>query len=171
MIVKAFKQFETWGDIFNPALYAKPLRTKSDLIYCAVEFGGHSKEYHYITDDDTIDEGDTVIVPVGKDNRETEATVVEKIYCKENDVPYPLSKVKKIIRKIESISGITPDLIEGLVGKRIKIVCEDYLSYIGIANNFKYNEEDNDFEFYLQTDEENIHFYDYEIRKIEVKEE
>ena len=120
LIGKAFSQFETWGDIFNPSLYAKPLRREDDIIYCAVEFGEYSKEYHYITDDDTIQEGDTVIVPVGVQNREMEATVFEKIYCKKNEVPYPLSKVKKIIKKVDSINNITPNLMESLVGKRIK---------------------------------------------------
>ena len=171
LIGRAFNQFETWGDIFNPALYAKPLRRKSDVIYCAVEFGEYGREYHYITDDDTIIKGDTVIVPVGKDNREVEATVVEKIYCKENDVPYPLSKVKKIIRKIESIEGITPEIMRGLVGKRVKVLHENYLSYIGIVNNFIYHEEEGWFEFYLQTDDENINFCDDEVQRIEIKEE
>ena len=170
LIGKAFSQFETWGDIFNPSLYAKPLRREDDIIYCAVEFGEYSKEYHYITDDDTIQEGDTVIVPVGVQNREMEATVFEKIYCKKSEVPYPLSKVKKIIKKVDSINNITPNLMESLVGKRIKVICEDFLSYIGIVNNFEYNEEDDEFEFYLQTDEENIHVNDYEIWKIEIKE-
>ena len=123
-----------------------------------------------IADDDTIQEGDTVIVPVGVQNREMEATVFEKIYCKKNEVPYPLSKVKKIIKKVDSINNITPNLMESLVGKRIKVICEDFLSYIGIVNNFEYNEEDDEFEFYLQTDEENIHVNDYEIWKIEIKE-
>ena len=171
LIGKAFKQFETWGDIFNPALYAKPLRRKADLIYCAIEFGEYGIEYHYITDDDTIEEGDTVIVPVGTNNREVEATVVEKIYCNKDDVPYPLSKVKKIIRKVETTDNITASLMESLVGKRIKVICEDYLSYIGIINNFTYDEENNDFWFYLQTDEENLHFNKDEIWKIEIKEE
>ncbi len=171
LIGKAFNQFETWGDILNPALYAKPLRRKSDLIYCAVEFGEYGREYHYITDDDTITKGDTVIVPVGKDNREVEATVVEKIYCKENDVPYPLSKVKKIIRKIESIEGITPETMQSLVGKRVKVLHENYLSYIGVVNNFIYHEEEGWFEFYLQTDDENINFCDDEVQRIEIREE
>lgn len=107
---------------------------------------------------------------VGVQNREMEATVFEKIYCKKNEVPYPLSKVKKIIKKVDSINNITPNLMESLVGKRIKVICEDFLSYIGIVNNFEYNEEDDEFEFYLQTDEENIHVNDYEIWKIEIKE-
>lgn len=171
LIGKAFNQFETWGNIFNPALYAKPLRRKSDLIYCAVEFGEYSRKYHYITDDDTIVKGDTVIVPVGKENREVEATVIEKIYCKENDVPYPLSKVKKIVRKIESIEGITPEIMQSLVGKRVKVLHENYISYIGIVNNFIYHEEEGWFEFYLQTDGENINFCDDEVQRIEIKEE
>ena len=50
------------------------------------------------------------------------------------------------------------------------MICEDFLSYIGIVNNFEYNEEDDELEFYLQTDEENIHVNDYEIWKIEIKE-
>ena len=94
-----------------------------------------------------------------------------EIYCKENDVPYPLSKVKKIIRKIESIEGITPEIIQSLVGKRVKILHENYLSYIGIVNSFMYHEEEGWFEFYLQTEDENINFLDDEVQRIEIKEE
>ena len=61
-------------------------------------------------------------------------------------IPYPLSKVKKIIKKVDSINNITPNLMESLVGKRIKVICEDFLSYIGIVNNFEYNEEDDEFD-------------------------
>ena len=90
-----------WGDIFNAKLYKKRVTKGDGLIYCAVEFEEDGREYHYITDDDTIEEGDRVIVPVGKNNHEAEAIVVEKIYCTEETAPYPISSVKKIIGKKE----------------------------------------------------------------------
>ncbi len=172
LIGKAFNQYSTWGYIFDPSIYAKPSRRKSDIIYLTVQFSNYGKTYNYITDDDSIEEYDSVLVPVGKENRETEATVVEKRYCKKEDVPYPLSKVKKVVRKIStSANEITPELIKSLVGKKIKIVCENYLSHIGTVNNYSYDEENDECEFCLQTEEENKLFSEYEIRSIEVKEE
>ena len=107
LIIKARDLYGgAWGDIFNAKLYKKRVTKRDELIYCAVEFEEDGMEYHYMTEDDTIEEGDVVVVPVGGNNRETVATVVEKIYCTEETAPYPISKVKKIIRKVEEKENI-----------------------------------------------------------------
>jgi len=53
-----------------------------------------------ITDDDSIEGGDLVIVPAGRDNHETVVEVEEIEYFSEEDVPLPIEKTKRIIRKI-----------------------------------------------------------------------
>lgn len=59
--------------------------------------------YYYLTFDDTIEVGDTVIVPAGMQNSET-ADVVRRIeHFRKEDVPYPLENVKSIIRKADAL--------------------------------------------------------------------
>ena len=67
-------------------------------IYIAYRKSGY-KSYYYISDDDTIEVGDFVIVPAGKDNHEAVVEVVKKEYFAEENVPLPMEKTKHIIRK------------------------------------------------------------------------
>ena len=55
--------------------------------------------YHYLTDDDTINIGDKVIVPVGSDNKETVGEVVSVEKHLRISAPFPIEKTKKIISK------------------------------------------------------------------------
>lgn len=57
------------------------------------------KSYYYIADDDSIEVGDYVVVPVGKDNHQSVAEVVKVEFFAEEDVPLPIEKTKHIIRK------------------------------------------------------------------------
>jgi len=91
--------FYGFGEILNPSVYGKVKRRKQDYIYCSVEFDGGFKSYYYIADDDRIEVGDYVVVPVGKDNHHSVAEVVKIEYFAEGDVPLPLEKTKHIIRK------------------------------------------------------------------------
>ena len=65
-----FMSFYGWGEIMNPSVYGKVRRCDNDIIYCSVEFEDGYKSYYYISDDDTIEVGDFVLVPAGKDNHE-----------------------------------------------------------------------------------------------------
>ena len=58
-----------------------------------------NKNYYYIADDDSIEIGDFVIVPAGKDNHEAVVEVVKKEYFAADEVPLPMKKTKHIIRK------------------------------------------------------------------------
>lgn len=91
--------FYGFGEILNPGIYGKTRRCMRDYIYCSVEFDGGVSTYYYIADDDAIEVGDYVVVPVGKDNHHSIAEVVKIEYFAEDDVPFPLEKTKHIIRK------------------------------------------------------------------------
>jgi hypothetical protein len=65
--------------------------------FCSVAFQENGSEYYYITEDESIEEGDRVIVPVGPNNRECVAEVVSIKYYPKEAVPMPLDKVKTII--------------------------------------------------------------------------
>ena len=88
----------TWGsgEMLDPNVYTRRTRQKGDYIYCQVEFTSGGKTYYYRTEDESIELGDTVIVPVGKDNQPTPATVVEVGFYGKDEVPFPLEKTKRI---------------------------------------------------------------------------
>ena len=87
------------GEILSPLAYSKARRRRTDYIFCSVIFEGGYKRYYYLTDDDDIQVGDFVLVPAGKDNHEVIVEVVKIQYFSEEDVPLPVEKTKKIIRK------------------------------------------------------------------------
>ena len=94
-----FIYFYGMGEIFDPSVYGKAKRRQSDYIFCSVTFGEGHKSYYYLTDDDSIEVGDFVLVPAGKDNHEAVVEVVDIEYFSEENVPLPVEMTKKIIRK------------------------------------------------------------------------
>lgn len=72
-----------------------------EYIYLSVRFGEHGKSYYYQTDDESIDVGDQVIVPVGDDGAERIVDVVNVRKYTEDNLPMPLNRVKSIIGKFE----------------------------------------------------------------------
>lgn len=88
-------------ELFDPAVFGRVKRRKSEYIFCSVTFDDGYKCYYYLTDDDSIKVGDNVVVPAGKDNHEAIVEVVNIEYFNENNAPYPVDKIKKILRKYE----------------------------------------------------------------------
>ena len=86
-------------EILDPSVYGKIKRCKSEYIFCSVTFDDGYKSYYYLTEDDSIKIGDFVIVPAGRDNHEAVVKVVNIEYFREEDVPLPVEKTKRIIRK------------------------------------------------------------------------
>lgn len=97
--VREFIRFYGFGEILDPSVYEKVKRRKQDYIYCSVEFDEGYKSYYYIADDDSIQVGDYVVVPAGKDNHHSVAEVVKIEYFAKDNVPLPIEKTKHIIRK------------------------------------------------------------------------
>ena len=94
-----FIRFYGLGEILDPSVYGKVKRRQSEYIFCSVTFDEGYKSYYYMTDDDSIEVGDFVIVPAGKDNHEAVVEVVNIEYFNEENVPLPVEKTKCIIRK------------------------------------------------------------------------
>lgn len=94
-----FIRFYGLGEVLAPSVYGKAKRRKSEYIFCSVTFDDGYKSYYYLTDDDSIEIGDFVLVPAGKDNHEAVVEVVNIEYFSEGNVPLPIEKTKRIIRK------------------------------------------------------------------------
>lgn len=91
--------FYNFEEILNPKFYEKNRRLKDQYIYCSLDFGSGKKTSYYRTEDDEIEEGDLVLVPVGPDNHEAVAFVDKVEYFYKEDVPFPLEKTKFILEK------------------------------------------------------------------------
>lgn len=94
-----FMRFYGLGEILNPSVYGKAKRRQSEYIFCSITFDEGYKSYYYLTDDDSIEVGDFVLVPAGKDNHEAIVEVVNIEYFSEENAPLPIGKTKYIIRK------------------------------------------------------------------------
>lgn len=103
-----FIRFYGMGEILNPSVYGKVRRCKSDYIFCSVTFDEGYKSYYYLTDDDSIEVGDFVLVPAGKDNHNAVVEVVNIEYFNKENVPLPLEKTKRIIRKCTDDDFVPP---------------------------------------------------------------
>ena len=112
-----FMHFYGMGEMFNPTVYDKALRKQSDLIFCNVQFDEYGKTYCYLTDDDTLEAEDYVIVPTGKDNHESVVKIESIEYYPAEEAPFPIDRIKKIIRKadIAEDTGDSIVLPEGMV--------------------------------------------------------
>ena len=85
-------------------IYRKLCYSKQDYdyIYCSVAFSEGGKTYYYrAREEDDIEVGDRVEVPVGEWGHETTATVMDVEYFLEDEVPLPVESTKYIIRKCE----------------------------------------------------------------------
>lgn len=90
-----------FGEIFRPSVYYKEKRRASDYIFCSVAFADGGKTYYYLTEDDTIEIGDWVVVPAGKDDHTAIVEVVEIEYFSKDAAPFPIGKTKHIMKKCD----------------------------------------------------------------------
>lgn len=110
-IAVKLKQCINFG-IFDPSLYGQSLPRQTDPIYCEVVFIPGGKTYYYRTEDDSLMEGDEVVVPAGKDNHLSIAKITEVNYFPPDSVPFPIEKTKMILRRC------TPEDYEQLGGEK-----------------------------------------------------
>lgn len=92
-----FMRFYGLGEILDPSVYSKAKRRAGEFMFCSVEFTEGGKSYYYISDDDTIEVGDLVTVPAGKDEHTATVEVVNIEYFSEEKAPLPIEKAKHII--------------------------------------------------------------------------
>lgn len=82
-------------------LEAELLMDQTIYTYCGVKLPFSERPYSFRTDDSSLEIGDTVIVPLGEENKEMKGTIVSIGQYARIGVPYPVEKTKFIIRKVE----------------------------------------------------------------------
>lgn len=90
----------SWGNIFSLDVMKKSAPDPGEVIYLSVRFKYSDYTYYYLTDDESIQVGDHVMVPVGSNNKEKEVVVDDVEYFKPEEVPYPLDRIKKVTSKL-----------------------------------------------------------------------
>ena len=70
-----------------------------ELRYAIVRFPSLSGHYPYLCPDLSVQEGDCVIVPIGKKDILTEAAVIGIIMCSNTSIPWPADVIKTVIGK------------------------------------------------------------------------
>lgn len=97
--VSDFLKIYNEGDIFDKKFYYKGKGCKGKYMFASVVFPGTVKSYYYLTEDESIEVGDYVIVPVGPENERKIVQVVNIEYFEKYNAPYPVDKIKRIIKK------------------------------------------------------------------------
>ena len=92
------KYLKRW-DLFVFDGNTKPVA--DGIMFCSCEFEGGGKSYYYISDDPSLEEGDLVRVPVGDNGRTSVVEIVDVEFFKDDEVPIPLNRVKKIIERAD----------------------------------------------------------------------
>ena len=78
-----------------------------ELNIVVVEFQEGGNGYTYICDEPNIHIGHAVIVPVGKENTEKTALVVQKYHALPKDITFPVEKLKRVVRRYSHFDPIT----------------------------------------------------------------
>lgn len=99
--VYRFIAFYGLGEMFSRERYMRHARRRSDRRFCFVSFEEGGREYSYLADDVELEEGDLVVVPVDKEMRETVARVERVVYRPESEAPFPMDRIKRVLRKCE----------------------------------------------------------------------
>ena len=76
------------------------IKDDDEYIFVNVFFDGGGKTYCYLCDDDLIQDGDEVLVPVGRDG-EMKSVIVDSVELHTaDDAPFPIDKCKKVVRRV-----------------------------------------------------------------------
>ena len=102
------------------------------FIFVGVTFENYPKIYHYLCDSGDIKLYETMLVPVGSDNEEKQGVVTEKILCSVDDAPYPPSKAKKVIKKIDlDYLEPTAEILKKCLNKPVKLIYSNFYNLSG----------------------------------------
>ena len=125
--LREFLLFYGEGELLDRRFYEAQKLCPGDIIYLSVSFGDTYKTYYYKTEDNSIDVGDLVVVPVGTDGKERIVKVVKKEYFQASSLPMPFEKVKAVIEKLIPPADEGPAIDCPVLKKKISVdECYDY---------------------------------------------
>jgi len=125
--LREFICFYMGSEVLDPVVFKKPKRRSNALIFCSVEFEEGGRTYYYLADEDIYEVGDRVLVPVRNEGHKEIVEIVEKEYFDEGCAPFPLDRMKHIIRKVEDGEGDTvycPVLERGIDDADCMEICD-----------------------------------------------
>lgn len=138
--IREYMDFYGGGEILDRRHYEMQRLSPDSVIYLSVTFFESYKRYYYQTNDNHINVGDYVVVPVGEEGKERIVEVRKKEYYKKDDVPMPLEKVKTVLEKFYPPSKDDPTIDCPVLNKRID-VDECYENCNGIWSDFDKEQE------------------------------
>ena len=125
--LREFLLFYGEGELLDHRFYEAQKLCPGDIIYLSVSFGDNYKTYYYKTEDNSIDVGDLVVVPVGTDGKERIVKVVKKEYFQASSLPMPFEKVKAVIEKLIPPADEGPAIECPVLKKKISVdECYEY---------------------------------------------
>lgn len=125
--LREFLLFYGEGELLDHRFYEAQKLCPGDIIYLSVSFGDTYKTYYYKTEDNSIDVGDLVVVPVGTDGKERIVKVVKKEYFQAASLPMPFEKVKAVIEKLIPPADEGPAIDCPVLKKKISVdECYEY---------------------------------------------
>ena len=125
--LREFLLFYGEGELLDQRFYEAQKLCPGDIIYLSVSFGDAYKTYYYKTEDNSIDVGDLVVVPVGTDGKERIVKVVKKEYFQAASLPMPFEKVKAVIEKLIPPADEGPAIDCPVLKKKISVdECYEY---------------------------------------------
>ena len=125
--LREFLLFYGEGELLDRRFYEAQKLCPGDIIYLSVSFGDTYKTYYYKTEDNSIDVGDLVVVPVGTDGKERIVKVVKKEYFQASSLPMPFEKVKAVIEKLIPPADEGPAIECPVLKKKISVdECYEY---------------------------------------------
>lgn len=125
--LREFLLFYGEGELLDRSFYEAQKLCPGDIIYLSVSFGDAYKTYYYKTEDNSIDVGDLVVVPVGTDGKERIVKVVKKEYFQASSLPMPFEKVKAVIEKLIPPADEGPAIECPVLKKKISVdECYEY---------------------------------------------
>lgn len=143
---------------------------KQDQIYyyLTVKYEDYSgnKEYNYISDDTSVNVGDRVLVDMA--GEVVIAKVLETAYCNKFDAPFPVYKIKKIIKKVDEDFDIADiefyDELDSEITNTVRMNIDDTYFEFGIFNyvegqdnddnwtDIKINVHNNNFKYFRKSE-------------------
>ena len=125
--LREFMLFYGEGELLDRSFYEAQKLCPGDIIYLSVSFGDAYNTYYYKTEDNSIDVGDLVVVPVGTDGKERIVKVVKKEYFQASSLPMPFEKVKAVIEKLIPPADEGPAIECPVLKKKISVdECYEY---------------------------------------------
>lgn len=83
-------------NMISPSVYLKGAKA-GELIYCTVRIAEVGRSFYYLTNDNSLEKGDKVLVPFGSDNEPTPGEITKVEYYLPENVPHPIEETKPIL--------------------------------------------------------------------------